>query len=388
MRKQKILGVERNVFFLGLVSFFNDFSSEMILSIFPAFFRAVLKSGAAALGLVEGIADATSNFIKIFSGVLSDNFQTRKRLALIGYAISVATRPLYLFFGNPGGVTGLRIFDRFGKGVREAPRDALISLAATSQELGKSFGFHKAMDSAGAILGPLVAYLILRNAPQNFNAIFITSFITGLFALATFIFVTEAPRFLAKARLRYPSFKKFNGSFKLFLFASFILSSGSVPVAVMLLRTQDVGFALATIPLFYLIYNLSFTAASYLAGRSADYLGDRRLITTGYLMLLASYALLIIAPSKILLVISFALLGLYSAFTESIQRSHVARITNQEQRGEAFGFLSSALGFGSLIAGIFGGLAWEFLGAPATLSIWSLIVVTGLLVLHAQPDAR
>src|SRR3989344_3059120 len=174
---KRLLGIEKNVFFMGLVSFFNDFSNEMIVSVFPAFFQSVLKSGAASLGFIEGVADAFANLTKIYSGNLSDRIQKRKVLAIIGYIISVATRPFYLAVSIPAQVLGIRVVDRIGKGFREAPRDALLSLSSPQNELGRSFGFHRAMDSLGAIAGPLVAFFILRAFPDGFNTIFVTAFV-------------------------------------------------------------------------------------------------------------------------------------------------------------------------------------------------------------------
>src|SRR3989338_7280143 len=142
---KRIFGIEKNVFFMGLVSFFNDFSNEMIVSVFPAFFSSVLKSGAASLGFIEGVADGISNLTKVFSGRLSDKTQKRKMLALSGYILSVATRPFYLISSVASHILGIRVIDRIGKGIREAPRDALLSLSANPEHIGRSFGFHRAM---------------------------------------------------------------------------------------------------------------------------------------------------------------------------------------------------------------------------------------------------
>src|SRR3989344_4638931 len=176
---RKLFGVEKNVFFMGMVSFFNDFSNEMIVSVFPAFFSSVLKSVAASLGLIEGVADGLSNITKIFSGRLSDKLQKKKLLALLGYVLSGATRPFYLVSSAAAHVFGIRVIDRIGKGIREAPRDALLSLSTTEESVGRSFGFHRAMDSMGAILGPLVAFLILETFPGAFNRVFLTAFFVG-----------------------------------------------------------------------------------------------------------------------------------------------------------------------------------------------------------------
>src|ERR1044072_6282166 len=157
--RRKILGLDRNIFMLGLTSFFNDFSNEMILSAFPAFFSSVLKTGAASLGLVEGIADGASNLLKIYSGGLSDRIQKRRIFMFLGYGLSVLIRPFYMIAGTVAPVLGLRVLDRVGKGVREAPRDVIISASAAEGEIGRSFGYHRAMDTAGAILGTFGAFV-------------------------------------------------------------------------------------------------------------------------------------------------------------------------------------------------------------------------------------
>ena len=189
--KSRILDLPRTVFFLGLTSFFNDFSSEMVASIFPAFFISVLKTGAESLGLVEGIADAASNLIKIYSGRLSDRIERRKVFAVAGYTLSVFTRPFYVLAGSVGAVIGLRLMDRIGKGLRDSPRDALISLSTPKEEIGRSFGYHRAMDTLGAIVGPLVAYVVLLYSPMAFNSVFIIAFIIGLLAVASLWLVQD-----------------------------------------------------------------------------------------------------------------------------------------------------------------------------------------------------
>ena len=184
----------RNVRLLGLVSFFNDFSSEMVLAVFPAFFTSVLKTGASSLGLVEGVADGVANIIKIYAGRISDAKQKRKPFIFLGYTLSVAIRPLYILVSTVGGVLGLRVTDRIGKGLREGPRDAIISLSTPKEELGRAFGYHRMMDTLGAVVGPFIAYLILARYPTGFHAVFLTAFVVGIFAVVSIFFVRESRR--------------------------------------------------------------------------------------------------------------------------------------------------------------------------------------------------
>ncbi len=383
MAIRRIFGIEKNIFFLGLVSFFNDFSNEMIVSIFPAFFKSVLKSGAASLGLIEGIADGLANITKIFSGNLSDKIQKRKALAIIGYVISVATRPFYLIASMPAHVLGIRVADRIGKGFREAPRDALLSLSAPQNELGRSFGFHRAMDSLGSILGPLAAFFILRALPDNFNTIFVSAFIIGTLAVFSFIFVKEVSG-VFRHKHHFDWNKKHPKHFKIFLASIFILSMGNLPTALLLLRTQDLGLTLSFIPLFYLFYNVSYTLFSYTAGKIADRLGDRKVIFTGYSFLCFSYLLIIYDHTLAALAAGFIVLGLFSALTDGVQRSYIARFTKEEERGSAYGYLNASIGFGSLLAGIVGGLLWQSYGPTTALSASVTLIILGLIVFSAS----
>ena len=376
---RKFFGVEKNVFFMGLVSFFNDFSNEMIVSIFPAFFSSVLKSGAASLGLIEGLADGLSNITKIFSGRLSDKLQRRKLLALSGYVLSVATRPFYLVSGTAAHILGIRVVDRIGKGVREAPRDALLSLSAKKGEIGRSFGFQRAMDSAGAILGPLVAFLILSLFPGAFNTVFITAFCVGILALFSFVFIHEVAASAShreKLRLRL---RAHTSDFRRFLVIIFILSLANLPIALLLLRTQDLGLNLRYIPLFYLFFNVSFSLSALFAGRTADRVGDKPVILGGYLLIALGYLFMIYDHTLTALAIGFVILGMGSAFTDSVQRSFAARLTSAEERGSAYGLLNAAIGFGLLFSGVVGGLLWEHFGATTALSLSLGLILVSLI---------
>ena len=383
---KRILGLNQNVFFMGMVSFFNDFSNEMILSVFPAFFAGVLKAGAASLGMVEGIADGASQFIKIFSGRYSDKIQKRKLPAVLGYALSVAVRPFYINASTLLGVLTPRVIDRVGKGLREAPRDSLISLSVQKEELGKSFGFHRAMDTVGGIAGPLTAYLILRYMPNNFNAVFLCAFVIGLLAIFSFVFIKEVKvvaQYVSNKNSRIPLPPHFFSS----LLSFFILSLGTLPVALMLLRIADFGYDLSTIPLFYLIYSVSVSIFSIGAGNLADKIGDRKVLFLGYVILLFSYFALSF-HGMVALVISFVLLGLFSAFTDVIQRAYISRISAPEARGTAIGFLNGASGLGFLFAGIVGGLIWQNLGPIYAILVSGLVILGGLFSLYIESRLR
>jgi len=380
MEKDKIFGLQKNVFFLGLTSFFNDFSSEMILSILPAFFISVLKSGAESLGLVEGIAEAASDFMKIYSGKLSDKIHRKKIFAVIGYSISVATRPFYPLINSVGGVIGLRVTDRLGKGLRDAPRDALISVSASPEEMSKSFGYHRAMDTIGAIFGPLVAYFILLKNPNAFNTVFMIAFVIGICAVFSLILVHEVKTLTENRKISAQAKYIFPLSFKLYILSIFLLSLGSLPIAILLFKTKDLGFLIASIPLFYMIYNLSYAIFSTPAGKIADMVGNRKVIFTGYVMLVIGYIVLIFSHSLSILIIGFLLLGTNAALTDGTQRAYISNLVEKDYKGEAYGYLNAAIGFGSLFSGIAGGFIWQNYGDNTALLTGSVIIIIGLAI--------
>jgi MFS family permease len=376
--KIRILGLPRNVFFLGLTSFFNDFSSEMVASIFPAFFISVLKTGAESLGLVEGVADAASNLIKIYSGRWSDKIEQRKIFAVAGYTLSVFTRPFYVLAGSVGAVISLRLTDRIGKGLRDSPRDALISLSTPKEESGRSFGYHRAMDTLGAIIGPLVAFVVLSYYPMAFNSVFIIAFIVGLLAIASLWLVQDIRQTLTIQRDEV--FEGFSRRVYRYLISIFTLSIGTLPMAVLLLKTRDLGVDIATIPLFYAISNISYAIFSWPAGRAADAWGTDKIIIIGYGFLILGYLVLMVSSSHVVLAVGFLLVGIFSAFTDGVQRSHLSHLVPDRYRGTAYGYLSAAVGFGALIAGIAGGYIWQQFSDTIALITGTLFVAIGLVI--------
>ena len=380
--RERIFGLPRNIFLLGLTSLFNDFSSEMIYAVFPAFFTAVLGAGAASLGLVDGVAEAASNIFKIYSGNLSDKLQARKPLVITGYTLSVLTRPFYIFVFTVPGALGLRFLDRVGKGLRDAARDAIISLSAPRNELGRSFGYHRAMDTIGAIIGPLVAYLILSRFPSRFNIVFLTAFGVGAVAIVTLFFVKDViVPFRSGSAGSLAALTRFSAGFRLYLAAILVLSMGSLPVAVLLLKTKSIGLVIADIPLFYMVYNLSYAGFSMAAGKLSDRMGARIVILAGYAVLLMSYFLLGVAHSVLPLIFGFLVLGLFPALTDGVQRAFASQLTSDDLRGSGMGWLNAASGFGALVAGMGGGYLWQAYGPPMAFLAASVIVVVGLVLL-------
>jgi MFS family permease len=376
---KRIFGLEKNVFLLGVTSFFNDMSSEMVLSVLPAFFVSVLKTGAGALGLVEGAADAAANLLKIYSGKRSDKMAQRKIFAVVGYSISVATRPFYAFAGSVFDVGFLRVTDRMGKGLRDSPRDALISLSVDKSEVGWSFGYHRAMDSLGGVLGPFVAYLILSAYPGAFSSVFMVSFVIGVLAVLSLFWVKEVNGIFSATKQERHAGGRLSPRIRDYIVSLFILSIGVLPVAVVLFKSLEIGFDVTTIPLFYMVYTLSYSAFSWPAGRLIDVIGSGRVIVMGYLMLIVCYTLLSITASMELLIAGLFVLGIFSAFTDGAQRAHISKHVGENHRGYAFGYLHAAMGFGALVAGILGGYLWENAGSSVALVVAVCITCAGLI---------
>lgn len=375
---KKIFGLEKNVFLLGVTSFFNDLSSEMVLSVLPAFFVSVLKTGAGALGLVEGAADAAANLLKIYSGKRSDKIAQRKVFAVVGYALSVATRPFYSFATSVFDVGFLRVADRMGKGLRDSPRDALISLSVDRSEVGWSFGYHRAMDSLGGVLGPLVAFLILSAFPGAFSSVFMVSFVIGVLAVLSLFWVKDVREVFTTTVHERQSGGRLSPRIRDYIVSLFILSLGVLPVAVILFKTLEIGYAVTTIPLFYMVYTLSFSVFSWPAGSLIDTIGSGRVIVMGYLLLIVCYTLLSTTASVELLVAGLVALGVFSAFTDGAQRAHISKHVGESHRGYAFGYLHAAVGFGALIAGVLGGYLWEYAGSSVALTVAVCITCAGL----------
>jgi MFS family permease len=378
--KEKPFKVAKNVRALGFTSLFNDFSSEMILSVLPAFLTSVLGAGAAALGAVEGIADAAANITKIFSGRLSDKWNKRKGLTAFGYTLAVCSRPFYLLVNSVGGVIFLRFLDRVGKGFREPPRDALISLSIERSQSGRSFGFHRMMDQIGGLLGPLAAFVILFYNPGSYTTIFIIAFFVGIFSIISIGFVKDILVPMPVSAHQVDVRKPFSRKFKLFLLSSAILSGGSLPLAVLLLAVPASGMNLVFIPLVYAAYSFSYTLFSIRAGKFADSNGPKKVIIAGYGVLLVSYVFISLAQTPFVLFLGFTILGFFSALTAGVQRAYTSLHTDPEHRGSAFGYFNAAIGVGSMFSGIVGGVVWQFAGPSVALLLASFVIVVGLSV--------
>lgn len=380
MKPKRIAGVERNVFFLGLVSLFNDFSAEMVQAVMPIFLTTVLGAPAFFVGLIEGVADALSSVLKVISGWVSDKIKKRKLIAVSGYALSVALRSFLAGVTNFWQVFGLRIGDRMGKGLRDSPRDALIAESVDQSELGKSYGFHRAMDTLGATLGPLAAFILLPFL--GYSNLFVLAFFLGLFAIASFVFVHDREKHAEekpRPKLNWELFRK-NRSFAGIVGAIFIFGLGTLPIGLTLLKAKEIGPMITEVPLMYFIYGLAFVIFSIPLGRLADKIGTRLVIALGFAISALAYFAMASDRGIIELVVLFAMLGIYSAATDGMERALAAKILPPEILATGQGFLNMAIGFSSLGAGIVGGLLWTNVGSYAAFIYAGAFSVLGLLL--------
>jgi len=364
--RERIFKLPKNVFWLGIVSFFNDFSAEMVQSVMPVFLTTVLGAPIIAVGFIEGFADALASILKLFSGWFSDKINRRKLPAVLGYILSVGIRPFLTVVANFWQVFGLRLVDRVGKGFRDAPRDALISESTPKEELGKAFGYHRMMDTFGATIGPLSAFLILPFLNNDYRSLFLIAFAIGIFSILSFFFVKEVKRPEGKAlpKFNFSLFKE-NKRFTLFVAAIFIFGLGTLPIPLLLLRSPEIGLGVGTVPLFYFVYSLSFVLFSMPLGKLSDRIGQRKVIIFGFFAALVAYLGLAFSGGFIMLGLMFLVLGFYGAATDGIERALAAKLVDSQLLATGQGFLNAATGLSALLAGVVGGALWNFLNSQA-----------------------
>ena len=378
---------QKNVWYMGLTSFFTDVSSEMIFPILPLFLTTVLNANMAVVGLIEGVAESASALLKLISGWVSDKLGKKKPLIILGYSLSTLTKPVLAIATHWTHVLGVRFFDRVGKGIRTTPRDALIAASVNKKDRGKSFGLHRALDSAGAIFGTLIAFFILQrffgNTADALRLIFWLSFIPGLIAVLILIFGVKEVGGKANKKFAF-DFKNLNPDLKKFLLVIAFFSLANFSYAFFILRAKDVGLLIALIPLVYLVYNVFYAFFSIPAGKVSDKIGRKKVLVSG-LMLFALTALgfAFFADTATIWVL-FALYGLFMAVTDGVSRAYVSDLAAEEKRGTALGAYHTIVGITVLPANLIGGLLWQKINVQAPFvyaAVLSLISAILLIIL-------
>ncbi len=357
--------IPRPVLALGAVSLMNDTSSEMVFPLLPLFLRS-LGAPPALIGLIEGLAETTASLLKLFSGWLADRIGQHRALAFWGYALAAFTRPLLAFASAPLQVLVLRFIDRFGKGMRTAPRDALIAVSTAPENRGLAFGFHRAMDNLGAAMGPALAASILLLAPENYRLVFLIAAVPALLSLGVFWWgVRDAP-VMPRSAAKHPlsgARGLLKGRFGWYLGCVFVFTLGNSSDAFLLMRAQDAGAPAALAPLLWMGLNLLRSAFSVYGGWLSDQLGRLRLLRWGWLCYALVYAGFGYASALWQIVGLFALYAVFYALTEGAERALVAEFAPAAQSGQAYGLFHFVVGIAALPASVLFGWLWQTFGA-------------------------
>ncbi len=381
-----IFGMPGVVFTLGIVSFFMDISSEMIYPLIPLFLNNVLNASKISIGLIEGIAESTASILKVFSGWLSDRWRKRKPLVFWGYTLSVASRLILAMATTWAMVLIYRFFDRFGKGVRTSPRDALIADSVETKVLGRSFGFHRAMDTLGAVIGPLLAFTLLSLSSQNIRLVFWLSIIPGIFAILTIaLFVkerTDKKSEIKKVISLFSGIKEFDKRFKYFLFVVMLFTFGKVPEAFLILRAQELGVSIALIPVIYLVFNTITATLSMPMGIVADRIGKRRIILISYILSGVVYIGFALSTSAIYVWVLFITYGIFVSINEGVQRAFVATLIDKDLKGTGYGIYHTGIGLSALPGGIIAGILYQSYGPPVMFIFSTTISFISSLLLY------
>ena len=384
-----LLGLSKNVRSLGWVSLFNDIASEMIYPLLPLFLNTVLGAGVVFIGLIEGIAESASSFLKLFSGWVSDRFQKRKGLILFGYALASLTRPFIGLATSAYHVLFLRFFDRIGKGVRSSPRDALLSQSCREEERGKAFGFQRAMDHAGAMTGPLIASFLMAVFTKDLRIIFLLAFVPSLFCLwilwrgVTDVHpVRNSSRYDSKpSEAINPSsppklhWRGWDRRFKYFLLIITLFTLGNSSDAFLLLRAQDLGLNIVTIPILWFVFHLSKTVFSIPGGALSDRIGRRRVIILAWTVYGLVYLGFAFASKPCHIWLLFIVYGLFYGLSEGTEKAWVADLVEESKRGTAYGAYHFCIGIAALPASLLMGLIWKTIGVQWAFSFGAVMAL-------------
>lgn len=382
-------GLSRNVFDLGLVSFFADVSSEMLYPLIPVFLTAVLGAPVAAVGLIEGFAEGTASVLQSVSGWWSDRIRHRKPFILGGYSLSALSKPLLsVAFGWPVALAA-RVLDRVGKGVRDAPRDSLLADSTDPRYLGRAFGWHRAMDTAGAVVGPLLALVLLATLDNDLRRVLLIAFIPGAIAAALVLVVKEGHRRPAATAEQRPGLRQLSTPYRVYLgvWAVFALTNSSD--VFLILRARSLGFSTITVVLAYALYNVVYAVASPFVGDASDRLGRPVVLRAGLVVFAAVYIGFAFVRQGWLVWLLFAVYGAYIAATEGVGKAFAIDLVPAHLRGSAVGVFGTVSGLCAIVASVVAGLLWDSIGpyAPFVYGAAGAVLTALLLSLVAAPPA-
>ncbi|QUL98083.1 MAG: MFS transporter [Candidatus Fermentithermobacillus carboniphilus] len=357
-----------NIIIAGLTSLLTDISTEMVYPLLPLFLTTRLGASPAIVGIIEGIAESTASILKVFSGAISDKIGKRKPLAIGGYSFSTLGKLSLVFANSWHMVLWGRILDRFGKGIRTAPRDALIAESSHEGERGAAFGLHRLMDSFGASIGIILAYYLVTSYKGDYAKVFLYSVIPAVLGVACLFLIREKPGYTPRENKGFHlslNWKALDPRLRAFLIATFVFTLGNSSNQFLLLRAENIGVSPSTVILLYLTYNLVYTAVSYPAGKLSDRIGRRTLLVLGYLAYGLVYLGFAFVKSPSALWALFGTYGLYIGFTEGVEKALVSDIAPPAQKATLIGLHATLVGIGLFPASTLAGFLWKAYGPRA-----------------------
>ncbi|MDP2809987.1 MAG: MFS transporter [Rhodocyclaceae bacterium] len=382
----------RAIWALGFVSLLMDVSSELIHSLLPVFMFTALGISAFSIGLIEGAAEATALIVKVFSGALSDYWGKRKPLALLGYGLGALSKPLFALAGGAGLVVTARLIDRVGKGIRGAPRDALVADITPPQLRGAAFGLRQALDTVGALLGPLLAMGLMLLWANDFRAVFWVAVIPAFLSVALLLFGVQEPERKAQGRrvnpIRRENLRRLPAAYWWVVAIGAVFTLARFSEAFLVLRAAQGGLPIALTPLVLIAMNMVYAAAAYPFGKLADAMSHSALLAGGLVVLIAADTVLAWGGHWSAVWVGAALWGLHLGMTQGLLAAMIAATAPADLRGTAYGFFNLASGIAMLVASALAGLLWDRLGAEFTFVAGGIFAAAALIAILVRGARR
>ena len=366
-QNQIFKGITKNIFILGLVSLFTDLSSQMVFPLIPLFLTTVLGAGVYAVGIVEGAAETAASLLKVISGYWSDKIKKRKSFILFGYSLSSITKPLFAFANIWSFVLFIRVVERIGKGLRTAPRDAIVAESCDESVRGKAYGFHRAMDGIGSVLGAILAFLLLP--VFGYRNIFILAFIPSIIAVLVILFIKEKNGPTKKETRETSiklSFKELSMNLRMFIIVSSIFALGHFGYAFLLLRAKDIGLSDDIAILLYVIFYIVYTICIIPFGILSDKIGRKPILIMGYLVFAITSIGLIFISNIYGILLFFVIYGIFYAMIDGVQRAFIVDLAPKHLKATALGAFHTSIGLVALPGGLIAGLLWDIISPEAT----------------------
>lgn len=375
--------IPKSIWALGFVSLFMDTSSELIHSLLPVFLVSVLGASALSVGFIEGVAEATAAITKVFSGTLSDYLGKRKMLTVIGYGLAAVTKPLFPLAGSAALIFTARLIDRIGKGIRGAPRDALIGDIAPSHLRGACYGLRQSLDTVGAFAGPLLAIAFMVLLANDFQAVFWIAVIPAFISVAILIFAVKEPETTrsegqTRSPIRVQDLRRMGAAYWWLVIVGAVLAMARFSEAFLVLRAENIGLSIALVPMVFVVLNVVYAASAYPAGTLSDRMDRRFILMIGFVVLIVADVLLALATGIWLVMAGVVLWGLHMGLTQGLLAAMVADTTPAKIRGTAFGIFNLATGLALLGGNLIAGLLWDHYGPFATFFVGAGITAVAL----------